>query len=173
MAPAFRFQDNQEILIVGGGSGKILEGLHQDQRVTYVELSGRMMERAKRRTSVPQIDFIVGDYLTWKTDGEYDAILFPFFLDSFSRSNLQLILAKARQELRPDGELHVIDFQKGDAFRNLLVKLMYIFFRIIANLEGKKLLHLDHSVVKAGFERVHYQEFFKDWIFYSVYRKKN
>lgn len=173
MAPAFRVQDKQEILVVGGGSGKVLEGLHQDQRVTYVELSGRMIERAKGRISVAQIDFIAGDYLTWDNALKFDVILFPFFLDVFSESNLQLILAKARKELGPHGELHVIDFKKGGAFRNSLVKLMYIFFRSIASLEGKKLLDLDHKIANAGFERIHYQEFFNDWIFYSTYRKTN
>lgn len=170
LAPAINLKGKRHILIAGGGSGKLLEGLDNACNVTFLDLSKMMIMKARLRRSVSINTFIRADLLKWESTKVYDAIVFPFFLDSFQEQNLQLILSKTKGMLKDSGELHVIDFQTIGAARNFLVKLMYIFFRILTKMEGKRLLDINGEIQKAGLSSISESLYYNGWIYYRVYR---
>ena len=53
--------ENGSVLILGGGPGRILESLPANINVTYLELSSKMIERAKR---IGNAEFIHDDFRT-------------------------------------------------------------------------------------------------------------
>lgn len=159
------------MLIVGGGSGKILEQLSQNQQVTYVEISKRMLRLAQHRKCEAQVSFVCADYLNWESQQKFDAVLFPFFLDLFEETSIRLVLKKVWAQLSPAGTLHVLDFQKKDWFHLLILKVMYLFFRIFIDLEAKKLPHIDQAVQKLGFLPIGSRSFYRKLISYRIYKK--
>ncbi|WP_258103098.1 bifunctional 2-polyprenyl-6-hydroxyphenol methylase/3-demethylubiquinol 3-O-methyltransferase UbiG [Marinoscillum sp. MHG1-6] len=170
MAPAKSIKSNARVLIVGGGSGMILERIEPGCQVDFVELSDKMLEKARRRVTSATVKYVQGDYLNWSPSGKYDAVVFPFFLDSFNAENLSLIIQKAKNELHPKGQMHIVDFRKGNVAQRFLIKLMYLFFRVTAKLEGDKLLDFDSVFTAHGFQKTRTSVFLNQWVFYSVYQ---
>lgn len=168
-APVAFLKGKREVLIVGGGTGKLLPHLEEGQQVTFVELSPGMILKAKQRATKAAVTFVHADYLMWETSSVYDVILFPFFLDVFREANLRKVITKAQKQLSVSGELHVIDFQKGSWFQRSLIQIMYGFFRLTANLEADRLLDFHSELLQSGFSVQHEKTFVRDWIFYRVY----
>lgn len=162
----------KDLLIVGGGTGAVLEELQGNQRITFVELSSKMIAKAKGRPCHVTVDFVHQDYLDWIPAHTYDAILLPFFLDSFDEDNLTRIINKSRSELSDQGELHVIDFQKGNAIQNFLVWLMYRFFRLTTNCDGRVLLDISRRIESQGFHSASELSYLHKWVFYTIYLPK-
>ena len=169
-APSKNLLNKKSILIVGGGTGQLLEGLGSENEVVFVELSQKMIQKAKLRKSPASIDFIHENYFEWHSNQNFDAIIFPFFLDSFSKTSLDKIIEKSRAELKPNGELHVLDFERSGSFHNLLVRLMFLFFRITTRLESRKLLDFRSIILAHDFALVNEQSFYDGWVRYGVYK---
>ncbi|OEK06857.1 class I SAM-dependent methyltransferase [Roseivirga misakiensis] len=141
------------VLIVGGGSGKILEWLPKDLGLTvaYVELSAKMIELARKRSfKGKRITYLQEDVR--KVSGDYDVVIANFFLDCFDQHALPEIIKKLNELLVKDGKLLVTDFSMPTNLRqSLLLKSMHIFFRIASRLESKKLRDIKHHVLAADF----------------------
>jgi ubiquinone/menaquinone biosynthesis C-methylase UbiE len=81
-------QDNNRILLVGGGTGWILEEISklnkQNVSVVYVEKSAKMIELSKkRRYKNISVEFINCPVETYTTQQQFDIILTPFVFDNF------------------------------------------------------------------------------------------
>lgn len=131
---------NSKILILGGGTGKLLEYLDSTVSVKYVELSTAMTVQAKARNTAAKVDFIEADFLKWESDQEYDYILCPFFLDLFTKDQLGEVLLKVKRLLKPKGKLLVADFDGNSKklFHQVLLKLMFVFFSMTGAISIKK-----------------------------------
>ena len=81
---------NSNILILGGGTGKILENLPPDSRVDYVDFSSAMITKAKARKTRANVAFYESDFFDFDIQKRYDLIVCPFFLDQFSAEELRL-----------------------------------------------------------------------------------
>ena len=163
-------QNKKSILIVGGGTGLILESLEESQEVVFVELSKKMLDLAKQRKTSAAVDFVQQNYLTWQSDQKLDAILFPFFLDAFSESSLNSILQKCQAELSSRGELIVVDFERAAPLQNFVTKIMLLFFRIATKLESRQLLDFKKIIASVGFEMIEEKAFLKGWVYLRVFR---
>ncbi len=163
-------QNKKSILIVGGGTGLILESLEENQKVVFVELSKKMLDLAKQRKTSAAVDFVQQDYLTWQSDQKFDAILFPFFLDAFSESSLNSILQKCQAELSSRGELIVVDFERAAPLQNFVTKIMLMFFRITTKLESRQLLDFKKIIANVGFKMIEEKAFLKGWVYLRVFR---
>ena len=123
---------DSHVLIVGGGTGKILKRLEPGIFVDYVDNSGQMLARSVRYAG-DSTSLIHADYLMHDPARQYDYIIFPFFLDLFASSNLERIIEHAKGQLKPEGKLIVTDFQPTRKWRHkLLIRAMHLFFRIFA-----------------------------------------
>ena len=170
---------DSNILIVGGGTGWILEKIadiySSGLRITYVDSSSKMIELSKRRnTKFNSIEFIHASIEDVNLlPQKYDLILTPFFFDGFSQSTSLLVFKKLDESLKVNGRWIYIDFyisEKSNYRQRILLKLMYVFFRYTCKIEAKEL-----PVIAPYFlsYKIQYSKsYFKNFIIMQVFQKK-
>ncbi|MEQ8903661.1 class I SAM-dependent methyltransferase [Ekhidna sp.] len=161
--------ENDQVLILGGGTGKLLEHIPFCDRVDYVEKSEKMIRIAKRRLVNRSVNFVNHDFLNWKSATTYDVIVCPFFLDCFDRTNLKLAINKCNQLTKDGGILIVSDFEKAASSR-VLQGIMHLFFSLISNLESKNLKKIDDFVISGGFQLIDEKFLHRNQLFSRLYR---
>ncbi|MCR9251769.1 MAG: class I SAM-dependent methyltransferase [bacterium] len=164
-------KDEDYILIVGGGTGNVLNTIPSNCGIDYVELSEKMLEKARKRKSDLSISFYKADYLSFEPTTKYDVIICSFFLDVFNDDNLRLVLQKLSKELKSDsGILLVTDFNKQHD-KPFLSWLMHLFFKVFANLESSNLKDITEVVESCGFQLKDTKLFKGGYIFSKKYSR--
>lgn len=161
-------EKQDQVLVIGGGTGKLLESIPECRKVVFVEKSSKMMDQAKKRRSVNSVDFIHSDFFEFDSSDMFDVIICPFFLDCFNDSNLELVIKRIKSLLNDDGSLLIADFTTKISF--LLSLTMHFFFRLIANLEARKLLDIHSFILNNRFFVVSEGFFYRKGIFSRHYR---
>lgn len=166
------------VLIVGGGSGWILEeitrlhssGLH----ITYVEKSEKMLSLSKKRnTGSSQVIFINQTIQDAKLDQVYDVVITPFLFDNFSDITLKKAFEKIDRHLNKGGRWLFADFQL-QAYRidqQVLLKTMYLFFNFFCSLETTKLPDTEAIFHNYSYRTCSEKRFFNGFIISIVYLK--
>lgn len=164
---------NARVLIVGGGSGKVLEWLPENLalNIDYVELSDGMISRAmKRKWNGNDVSFTAHDIFQVK--GSYDMIITNFFLDCFEEDKLNDVLAHLNPMLKEDGSWLVTDFSlPTNARQRMLLWMMHSFFRLMVRLESRKLEDIKGCLARAGLKIRKEELFSKQLIFSAMYKK--
>lgn len=165
------------ILIAGGGTGWILEemgkihssGLH----ITYVELSEKMMARAKKRNAGGNtVIYINAPVEAAGLQPGYDVVFTPFLLDSLPPDIFNAVFKCLDSLLDPSGMWINIDFQlTGKWWQKPLLKSMYLFFRIIGCVENVDLPLIKQRFALGGYQTQEERTFFGEFIAATVYRK--
>jgi tRNA (cmo5U34)-methyltransferase len=169
--------DAREILILGGGTGGLLRdllGQNATSRVTYVEASQRMIERARK--NVPDADrrrvvFVHGTQDILTEEPSFDAVIVNFFVDIFPSAELVGILRRLRAVLLPGGQLLCTDFVDDTRWQKTLLPIMYAFFRITADLQNQRLAPWRKLILDVGFEKQCSAAFWNGFICSELYRK--
>ena len=166
------------VLILGGGSGKILPELHTINptcRIWYIEASSSMLNLARENAkdfSFDEINFIHGTHNEVPTGVKFDTVITNFFLDLFSDNTLSTVLGKIHSILSPNGNLLVTDFaDQGKFWQHILLKIMYRFFRITCGIEAEKLPLWQVQFNRIGFREIKSEYFFRSFIKSSVLTK--
>lgn len=159
-----------KVLIIGGGSGKLLTKISNCESITFLEKSEKMIGLAKKINSNKSIIWLNEDFLRCNLAKKFDLIICPFFLDAFDEGNLEIVISKIKNLLFEDGKLIVTDFQITKKWHSILVKLMYLFFRILTNYNGKKLINFSDYLVRQGFSIDKKKSFYSENIFSGVFR---
>lgn len=169
------------ILIVGGGSGWILDKLSelhpQGLKITYVEISQKMLARSKKRNiRANDVRFVHVGIEDFESDACYDVVMTAFLFDNFAIDRAEFVFQKLHGLLRPSGSWLFADFvvspSKKDLWKKLMLNVMYSFFKLICDVEASKLVNMqtyfdDHYYqVKASYRR--YADFIKG----IVYQKR-
>ena len=161
-----------KILVLGGGTGKMLDSLQHVASIDYVEKSKKMLAKASSRQN-GKVYFIHADFLTGFPIDQYDVIICPFFLDVFDPAELLDVLQKIWAHVKPGGLLLVSDFSpSGNIRHKILLKAMYLFFKTFVKLSSASLLVIDEKTQDAGFELVKTTWISSEWIFSRIYRRK-
>jgi ubiquinone/menaquinone biosynthesis C-methylase UbiE len=136
------------ILVLGGGNGEILTGFKKGQKIDFVDSSSVMISLAKKRKCAAKASFIEANFLSYSFSHQYDAIICPYFLDVFPEEQLDQVLQKIYALLNVDSSLLVADFYPNNAnwIRKQLLAFMFLFFRLMSNLENKKYNHLFEKI---------------------------
>lgn len=142
---------NSKILLIGGGTGKILRNFNPSHQIKYLELSEAMIAKAKNINSKASVEFINADVLEWTANDKFDYIITPFVLDCFNEVQLNLILSKLKSTLYKDGEWIQTDFYPKKRTHRFLIKIMYGFFRFATNLKTTELADFDSLFKKYNF----------------------
>lgn len=158
-----------EVLILGGGTGELLKYFPNCSKIHFVEMSHEMIKRASKHNTKGEIKFIEIDFLNFEASNKYDLIICPFFLDCFNEMNLNHVLTKIKSMLKPDANLLVTDFKRTRSNSSTL-RLMHFFFRFVANLEAKKLLDINGIVISKGFVLVKEKISHRNQLFSRLYR---
>lgn len=156
------------VLIIGGGTGRLLKQLPSCESLTYLDKSTKMLSYAVRDFDQGHFRFIVDDFFDVNLEGVFDVIICPFFLDCFNEENLVGAINRVSSLLAVDGKLIISDFDYQR--RSFLMPVMHWFFRIFSSLESRKLMDIDGFLVRNGFS-IEKEKFFRQkMIFSRLYR---
>jgi len=162
-----------KVLIVGGGTGEILEALHEirpDAHVWYVDASSEMIQRARTRNIDQMICFVHGTDDDLPEGLTFDVIITPFFLDLFDADRLLRIISGLLPRLHPYGLWFVADFvDTGKVWHRVLLSAMYRFFRSVARVEARTLPDWQGLLRETGMREVRSRSFYGGFIRSVVY----
>ncbi|MDB5123778.1 MAG: hypothetical protein JWP94_1907 [Mucilaginibacter sp.] len=163
------------VLIVGGGTGWILDELSRIQpsglKITYVEVASNMMTRSKKRnTGSNQVDFIQAAIENVSPPANFNVVITPFLFDSFTESTADNVFGHIHAALKPKGLWLYADFQLTKKWwQQLLLKLMLRFFKLICNIEASRLPDVEKRFERHNYKGVEEQTFFYDFVIAKVY----
>ncbi|MGH9645857.1 MAG: class I SAM-dependent methyltransferase [Bryobacteraceae bacterium] len=136
-------------LVLGDGDGRFLRELLRRSsavRADYVDLSGRMLELARRRAGIDRVDYKQADALTLRLPhDEYDLIATHFFFDCFGPSELERLIGRIADVAKPGAQWIVSEFRTSNVPARLVVSALYLFFGITTGLKTRRLA--DHRPI--------------------------
>lgn len=169
---------NSSVLIVGGGTGWILEELsnihYSGLDITYVEISSRMTALSKKRnTGINKVTFINDAIEHTPADAEYDVVITPFLFDNFTEETLEKTFSHIHNQLKPKGLWLCTDFQlTGPLWQKILLKSMYLFFKILCGIETLSMPDIKNQFVKNGYRPLTAKSFYGRFIISTRYQKQ-
>lgn len=155
-----------EVLILGEGNGRFLLECRRklpNAKITCVDASARMLTLARERleeqgADCARIDFVHADALAWTPPKRrFDLIVTHFFLDCFTREQLETLIAKLACAAVPQAKWLLADFQSAAAGlrrqrSRLILWAMYRFFRVVTRLPAAALTPPDDFLRRQGFQ---------------------
>jgi ubiquinone/menaquinone biosynthesis C-methylase UbiE len=166
-----------EILIVGGGTGWILEEIAKVHpsglKITYVEISAKMMALSrKRNTGNNKVIYINKEIENVAMQNQYDVLITPFLFDNFTEQTLQKVFSHIHNSLKPGGLWLNTDFRlTGKWWQALLLHSMFIFFRVICRIEATRLPDIEKLFEQHRYKGISQKSFFGDFILSTAYKK--
>lgn len=165
------------ILIVGGGTGWILEELSKiypsGLQITYVEVAAGMMALSqKRNTANNQVNFITDVIERVNLIADFDVAITPFLFDNFTEDTLQTVFKQIQSVLKLGSLWLNCDFQlTGKWWQLFLLQSMFIFFRLLCGIEAKKLPQIEACFDEYDYSVIDTKTLFGDFIVARVYKK--
>lgn len=172
---------NSSVLIVGGGTGWILEEIAKiypsGLKLVYVEISAKMIALSKKRyTEGNLVEFVNLGIEDFRTDTVFDMILTPFLFDNFAEQRAAKVFDQLNEYLKKDGLWFLVDFSlnknNGNWWKWLLLKSMYSFFKLLGIVEANQLIDMNPYFLNAGYKifelRLYYGNFIKAVIFKKI-----
>lgn len=166
-----------KILIAGGGTGWILEELAKIHpaglNITYVEISANMTALSqKRQTGQNEVTFINDAVEHVKLAADFDVVITPFLFDNFVDETVDSVFHHLHTLLKPGGLWLNADFQlTGRWWQNVLLKSMFVFFRLLCGIEASRLPAIEKHFDAAGYNVIGDKTFFGDFIIARDYKK--
>lgn len=171
-----RLEKARHILIMGGGSGWIVEELmkHTKAEVVYVEASSTMIALARKRNfPINQITFIHGTEEDIPAGRVFDVVITNFYLDLFTEEQQQEVINKILSSLSAKGLWLVSDFVKSDkAWHQFLLFTMHQFFRRFSKMEARSLADWEAALYKNGLTPTQTESFYNGFIKSAVFVKR-
>jgi len=173
---------NSRMLIVGGGSGWILEKLAQQYpqglEITYVEISAKMLNLSRKRNcGHHKVTFIHSAIEDFHIEEAFDFIMTAFLFDNFSESRASLVFEALHAKLKLSGCWLFADFSmlhaKNIFWKKILLKLMYAFFKCLCNVEANRLVNMEKYFYLYHYEMVVYYVRYAGFMKSAVYKKTN
>jgi ubiquinone/menaquinone biosynthesis C-methylase UbiE len=167
------------VLIAGGGTGCILEEINHVHtsglQITYIDSSAKMLALAeKRNTFENRVTFINQPLQEVSLQRVFDVVITPFFLDNFSDVTATQLFNRLDHSLKPGGLWLFADFyadRNSPIWQKLLLKLMYLLFRLFCNIEAKDLPHTEKMFGEHNYYFISSRFFYKNFIRSVVYKK--
>ncbi len=168
------------VLIVGGGTGKVLEYLSgckiSDLHIDYVEASEAMIDIARhRKADGLHIHFICQPIEEYCRQKAYDVIITQFFLDCFEGVALKHVFSTLSNQLKVNGTWIIADFQVSKDWKKIwqksLLSMMYLFFSVAVGLQAHKLEDFQDLLTQLGYRLKTSQSYYASFIFSSTYQK--
>lgn len=166
---------NARVLIIGGGTGRILEKLaqhHTTLYITYLDSSSAMIAKAaQRKAGENKVQFLMQNGLVATFAETFDVVITSFFLDNFCTSNVEGFIGRLAPHLATAGIWLIADFQKNKNFRQtLLLKIMYGFFKLTCNIEATQLPDIHGAMLQNRLALTEKKCFSNNFIYVAAYR---
>jgi tRNA (cmo5U34)-methyltransferase len=172
-------------LIIGGGTGTFLKTLvtsEKVQHIVYLDISDKMLAVASAKISnlahKCTVEFRRGSLEDIKKDETFDLIITNFFLDLFTREEVQAWLSFIDKHLSDNGLFYFTDLQysTGKTFKKRLqhfyIQFLYVFFRSLTAIKGKSLIDLRTEIRQSGFTIVHEKDY-KELFYSAIFKKRS
>lgn len=172
-----RVKTGANILIIGGGTGSILESLASlhpsGLQITYVEISANMMGLSrKRNTGQNEVTYITKNIEQVKFNQQFDVVITAFLFDNFSEDDLAAVFPLIDAQVKPGGLWLNTDFQlTGPLWQKVMLKSMYIFFRLMGAVKVTWLPDTKRMFGVHGYHLSDEKAFYGDFITATVYQK--
>ena len=145
-----------QILILGGGTGKILPTIisRAPKKVWYVDSSYKMIEKASVQVSKGSVvEFICGTESDIPSQVRASVVITQFYLDLFPEHELPQIIHRIASFSANEVIWLAADFiHTKSLWHRFLLKLMYTFFRTVAGLQNRILPDWVSALEAAGFK---------------------
>ena len=168
---------NSNILVVGGGTGWILEEiakLHPSGlNITYAEVSVNMMTLSKKRNIGNNNVVFINDAIEKVfMPAKFDTVITPFLFDNFTGQTMQMVFKHIHVLLKPGGHWLNADFQfSGKWWQKALLKSMFLFFKIVCKIEASELPDIEKCFKMYDYKPSAQQTFFGGFIISKAYIK--
>ena len=168
---------NANVLIVGGGTGWILEELtylhSSGLTITYVEIAADMMALSQKRyIGDNQVIFVNDAIENSNITLGYEVVITPFLLDNFTEATLNKVFKNIDILLKPSALWLNASFQlTGKWWQQVLLKSMFIFFKLICNIEASKLPEIDSCFEGNSYQIFEQKSFYGDFVGAKVWKK--
>jgi ubiquinone/menaquinone biosynthesis C-methylase UbiE len=159
-----RLSRARRVLLLGEGDGRALARLlavAPQARIDVVELSGRMIELARRRVAAsPRVHFTQQDALTMSwPDHHYDAVVTFFFLDCFSEPEAGKLIHSLAPSLIQNGLWLLSEFAIPESgwrkwHAAIWLWTMYRFFALLTGLRTRQLPAIPNLLREAGLDQL-------------------
>jgi cyclopropane fatty-acyl-phospholipid synthase-like methyltransferase len=158
-------KNGDRLLIVGGGTGWILEEIANIHpaglEIDFIDSSERMLSQSKKRYfGLNKITFIHQAVEETELKHDYNVIISGFFFDNFMLRKAESIFMLLDSKLISGGLWLFADFtlnhEKGLLWKRAMLQFMYFFFRIVCKIEATQLIEMEPI-----FKQAHYQPIFK------------
>lgn len=175
------------ILIIGGGSGRILADLVtkcQPRQITYIEASSRMLRKAEKRllrldhtlTDPIETLFCCGTEKDIPAGQSYDVLMTFFLLDIYSTKEARALALTLSTHLKASGSWLFADFCVQENswkryWQRAMLKVMYLFFRLTSNLQNQTLPDYERIFKDLGYFPVQQKYYYRSFIISIIYRK--
>ena len=174
-------KNDDRMLIVGGGSGWILEAIYELKlsglEVIYLEHSESMLYKSKyRNTGNLNVKFIHLDVELFQEDKKFDVIMTPFLFDNFKQEKATKVFSILDDLLKEDGHWFHADFThdtKGGWWKEIIINLMYRFLRMWSAVDHSEFVDMSPIFDSFGYELIWKQFYFSKFIYGKVYRKNS
>jgi ubiquinone/menaquinone biosynthesis C-methylase UbiE len=167
---------NAKILIVGGGTGWIMEEitkLHPSGlNITYVEISANMMTLSRKRNiGANHVVFINKAIEEAGLPPDFDVAITPFLFDNFTDNTLPGVFQHIHQTLKPGSLWLNTDFQlTGKWWQYAMLKSMLLFFKMLCGVPAWRLPDVGRQFGKFGYGVVEEKIFFGDFVVTRLYK---
>lgn len=162
-----RIPTGAEILILGGGTGWLLEkisGQNKSCKILYVDVSAEMIKRAGLRKTQDEIQFVQGTEMDIPTELKFDVVITNFYFDLFSDKNLMQIVRHLQRHKKANALWFVTEFQDVVWWHGAMLRLMYFFFKIICRIDASRLPKWRGALQAHGWREVDQQLHFGGFI---------
>ena len=132
------FPNDVLVLVLGSGTGWIAEEILKekpDSKVTLIDASQRMTDRARKRLKGKSVDiFCANESKVFSIP--FDVIVLPFFLDLFPDKKMNSIIEAIKKNTKPKSVWLVTDFVSERRWHRIYLWIMYRFFKWTCNIEA-------------------------------------
>ncbi|WPP52851.1 class I SAM-dependent methyltransferase [Catalinimonas niigatensis] len=179
--------EGSSLLIIGGGSGKILPDLMNQikpKHITYIEASSNMLSKAEKqyqyikKTLLYPVDmcFIYGTEKDIPADAQYDVLMTFFLLDLYTNDEARELTSVLSAHLKASGSWLFADFcirgsSSRQRWQRMLLKSMYLFFKFTSNLQNQSLPDYQRIFKELQYFPMQQKFFYKEFIASTIYRK--
>lgn len=175
LANISKIPHDASVLFIGGGSGKVLNCILKNKprvKVTYIEYSEKMLEKAKENCHYSnQVDFVLGNENSIPSK-KFDSIITFYFLDLFELETQKQIHNLLNEHLKINGLWLVADFNPAhNWWQKVLEYCMFLFLKWTTNIDAKRIDNICRLFDSVSFKEESRTLYFGRYIFSAVYRK--
>lgn len=132
------------MLIVGGGTGLILEAITRicptGLKITYADASEKMVALARQRDIGGNEVLFTAKPVQELPAGSFDMVVTPFLIDNFTEPVMQQVMAHLDGMLNTGGLWLFTDFCNPDRrSQQFLLRSMYLFFAVVCGIGARRL----------------------------------